>query len=57
MRVTSMSPRTSNTLTHLECSLCNKKFEPARFTICVNVAALTVRYDLEKLRRTWTRTA
>src|SRR5256886_3581419 len=50
----SMSPRTSNCLTHLECSLCNKKFEPGKVhNLCECGGPLLVRYDLEKLRRTW----
>ena len=56
MPVTSMSPRTSNCLTHLECSLCNKKFEAGKVhNLCECGGPLLVRYDLEKLRRTWDR--
>ena len=51
-----MSPRTSNCLTHLECSLCNKKFEAGKVhNLCECGGPLLVRYDLEKLRRTWDR--
>jgi threonine synthase len=51
-----MSPATTNTLTHLECSLCNRKFEAGKVhNLCECGGPLLVRYDLEKLRRTWSR--
>ncbi len=51
-----MSPATSSTLTHLECSLCSKKFAPGKvYNLCDCGGPLLVRYDLEKLRHTWTR--
>jgi threonine synthase len=52
----SMSPAISNTLTHLECALCSRKFEPGKIhNLCECGGPLLVRYDLEKLRRTWSR--
>src|SRR5260370_38651357 len=52
----SMSPAISNTLTHLECALCSRKFEPGKVhNLCECGGPLLVRYDLEKLRRTWSR--
>src|SRR5579859_7189175 len=51
-----MSPATSNTLTHLECSLCSRKFEAGKIhNLCECGGPLLARYDLEKLRRTWSR--
>src|SRR2546427_3412851 len=51
-----MSPATSNSMTHLECSLCNKKFEAGKVhNLCECGGPLLVRYGLEKLRRTWGR--
>src|SRR5713101_5866185 len=51
-----MSPATSNSLTHLECSLCSRKFEAGKIhNLCDCGGPLLVRYDLEKLRRTWSR--
>lgn len=47
---------TLNTLTHLECSLCNKKFEAGKIhNLCDCGGPLLVRYDLERTRRTWNR--
>jgi threonine synthase len=43
-------------LTHLECSLCGKTFEPGRvLNLCDCGGPLLVRYDLEKVRKTWSR--
>src|SRR5258708_33862861 len=51
-----MSPAISNTLTHLECGLCSRKSEPGKaHNLCECGGPLLVRYDLEKLRRTWSR--
>ena len=51
-----MSPAISNTLTHLECGLCSRKYEPGKVhNLCECGGPLLVRYDLEKLRRTWNR--
>jgi threonine synthase len=51
-----MSPTISNTLTHLECGLCSRKFEPGKVhNLCECGGPLLVRYDLEKLRRIWSR--
>lgn len=51
-----MSPAISNSLTHLECSLCNRTFEAGKIhNLCACGGPLLVRYDLEKLRRTWNR--
>jgi threonine synthase len=45
-----------NNVTHLECSLCKKRFEPNRvYNLCDCGGPLLVRYDLEKARRTWSR--
>src|SRR6266446_6068619 len=52
----SMSPAISNTLTHLECALCSRKYAPGKVhNLCECGGPLLVRYDLEKLRRTWSR--
>ena len=49
-----MSPAISNTLTHLECGLCSRKYEPGKIhNLCECGGPLLVRYDFEKLRRTW----
>jgi len=41
-------------LTHLECSLCNKKFEAARsWNLCECGGPLLVRYDLTRLKAEW----
>jgi threonine synthase len=41
-----------NNLTHLECSLCKKRFEPNKvYNLCDCGGPLLVRYDLEKARR------
>src|SRR5689334_738895 len=47
----------ANTLvTHLECSLCNRKFPPGKaWNLCACGGPLLVRYDLPLLRDTWSR--
>ena len=51
-----MSPVTSNSLTHLECSLCSRTFEAGKVhNLCECGGPLLVRYDLEQLRRSWKR--
>src|SRR3954469_7905443 len=47
----------ANTLvTHLECSLCNRKFPPGKpWNLCECGGPLLVRYDLERLRAEWSR--
>jgi threonine synthase len=43
-------------LSHLECSLCGKRFERGRvLNLCHCGGPLLVRYDLESLRRSWSR--
>ena len=43
-------------LSHLECSLCGKRFEPGQvLNLCDCGGPLLVRYDLENLRRSWSR--
>ena len=43
-------------LSHLECSLCGKKFERGQvLNLCDCGGPLLVRYDLESLRRNWSR--
>jgi threonine synthase len=43
-------------LTHLECSLCSKKFEAGRvWNLCDCGGPLLVRYDLARLRNEWPR--
>jgi threonine synthase len=43
-------------LTHLECSLCSRKFEAGKIhNLCDCGGPLLVRYDLAKLRKTWSR--
>jgi threonine synthase len=43
-------------MTHLECSLCSRKFEPGKvYNLCECGGPLLVRYDLQTLRRTWSR--
>ena len=45
-----------NSVTFLECSLCSRKFEAGKVhNLCECGGPLLVRYDLEKLRRTWNR--
>jgi threonine synthase len=45
-----------NTLTHLECSLCNKKFEAGKIhNLCDCGGPLLVRYDLGKAKAGWSR--
>ncbi len=49
-----MSPVPYTTVTHLECSLCSRKFEPGKvYNLCDCGGPLLVRYDLEKLRRSF----
>ena len=44
------------TLTHLECSLCGKTFAAGTLlNLCTCGGPLLVRYDLEKLRQSWSR--
>ncbi len=44
------------TLTHLECSLCGKRFEAGQIhNLCECGGPLLVRYDLEKARQSWSR--
>ena len=44
------------TLTHLECSLCGKTFQPGQPAgLCDCGAPLVARYDLENVRRGWSR--
>ncbi|MCU1273648.1 MAG: L-threonine synthase, partial [Bryobacterales bacterium] len=51
-----MSSAISNTLTHLECSLCSRKYDAGKVhNLCECGGPLLVRYDLEQLRRTWDR--
>ena len=43
-------------VTHLECSLCRRRFEAGKIhNLCPCGGALLVRYDLDAVRRTWTR--
>ena len=43
-------------LTHLECSQCEKKFEPGKvYNLCPCGGPLLVRYDLEMVRQSWSR--
>jgi threonine synthase len=45
----------TNSVTHLECSLCGKRFEAGRVhNLCDCGGPLLVKYDLKKLRQTWT---
>ncbi len=47
-----------NYLTHLECSLCNRKFASGEVhTLCPCGGPLLVRYDLERLGREWRKEA
>jgi threonine synthase len=51
-----MNTAISNTLTHLECSLCSRKYEAGKVhNLCECGGPLLVRYDLDQLRRTWSR--
>ncbi len=44
------------TLTHLECSLCGRKFEAGKIQgVCECGGPLLARYDLESARRGWSR--
>src|SRR5690349_18403974 len=44
----------NNFVTHLECSLCSRKFESGKpWNLCPCGGPLLVRYDLEGLRATW----
>ena len=43
-------------VTHLECSLCNRKFEAGKpWNLCECGGPLLVRYDLPRLRASWSR--
>jgi len=43
-------------LTHLECSLCEKKYEPGKvYNLCPCGGPLLVRYDLAMVRQSWSR--
>ena len=45
-----------NNLTHLECSLCKRKFEAGKVhNLCDCGGPLLVRYDLDKARQSWRR--
>jgi len=45
-----------NAVSHLECSLCGKRFERGQvLNLCDCGGPLLVRYDLESLRRSWSR--
>ena len=45
----------TNSVTHLECSLCGKHFEAGKVhNLCDCSGPLLVKYDLKKLRQTWT---
>src|SRR5215467_13793020 len=45
----------ANTVTHLECSVCGKRFQPGKiYNLCDCSGPLLVNYDLAKLRQTWT---
>src|SRR4051812_10426323 len=44
------------TITHLECSLCAKRYEAGLIhNLCECGGPLLVRYDLEKARQSWSR--
>ena len=44
----------NNSVTHLECSLCNRKYAAGKiWNLCECGGPLLVRYDLERLRATW----
>src|ERR1051325_1107324 len=46
----------ANQVTHLECALCNKKFEAGQIhNLCECGGPLLVRYDLGRIRETWDR--
>ena len=46
----------NSTVTHLECSLCNKRFEAGKIhNLCECGGPLLVRYDLAEARRAWSR--
>ena len=41
-------------MTHLECSLCNRRFDPGKIlNLCECGGPLQVRYDLRRLRDAW----
>src|ERR1700722_4515213 len=43
-----------NSVTHLECSVCNRKYEAGKvWNLCECGGPLLVRYDLEALRQSW----
>ncbi len=45
---------TNNSVTHLECSLCSRKYAAGQvLNLCECGGPLLVRYDLERLRATW----
>jgi threonine synthase len=45
-----------NTLTHLECSLCERRYDAGKVhSLCECGGPLLVRYDLEKARKSWNR--
>ena len=45
----------TNRVTHLECSLCSKRFEAGKIhNLCDCSGPLLVKYDLDALRHTWT---
>src|SRR5580658_5702191 len=47
---------TQTSMTHLECSLCNRNFEAGRiWNLCECGGPLLVRYDLARLRAEWPR--
>jgi threonine synthase len=44
------------TMTHLECSLCGNRYEAGKLhNLCACGGPLLVRYDLEKVRQSWSR--
>jgi threonine synthase len=44
----------NNSVTHLECSLCSRKYAAGKvWNVCECGGPLLVRYDLERLRATW----
>ncbi|HKW98632.1 MAG TPA: threonine synthase [Bryobacteraceae bacterium] len=51
-----MGPAIANSLTHLECSLCSRKLDGGVIhNLCECGGPLLVRYDLDKLRSSWSR--
>src|SRR5579862_1161723 len=52
----SHSPNTAKHVTHLECALCNKKFNAGEIhNLCDCGGPLLVRYDLAAIRQSWDR--